>query len=237
MRKLQNKMALLCCETLVRGRSCCLRKESHGSENKHCEAFFPPSGEHSVGAMWSAVHLPSFPRCALFCGVRRFVAKMIFVDPIRRRVFLGFAVGVDWVDFLDGTICLSFGEKTTMHTVFENGNFDEVWFGSVNLSQNANVGIGSLLCVCQCAFWSDFGTVQNDVRWWVSEGEKLSYLASAKKRAPLSQHTHAPTSAPTHARARTHTHTHTHTHISWHPSGEAWRPKHAQAWAVTQWRM
>ena len=34
-----------------------------------------------------------------------------------------------------------------MHTVFENGNFDEVWFGSVNLLQNANVGIGSLLCV------------------------------------------------------------------------------------------
>ena len=51
-----------------------------------------------------------------------------------------------------------------MHTVFENGNFDEFWFGSVNLLQNANVGIGSLLCVCQCAFWSDFGTVQNDVR-------------------------------------------------------------------------
>ena len=51
-----------------------------------------------------------------------------------------------------------------MHTVFENGNFDEVWFGRVNLLQNANVGIGSLLCVCQCAFWSDFGAVQNDVR-------------------------------------------------------------------------
>ena len=111
VRKLQNKMALLCCETLVRGRSCCLRKESHGSENKHCEAFFPPSGEHSVGAMWSAVHLPSFPRCALFSGVRRFVARMIFVDPIRRRVFLGFAVGVDWADFLDGTICFHLGRK------------------------------------------------------------------------------------------------------------------------------
>ena len=44
--------------------------------------------------------------------------------------------------------------KTTMHTVLENGNFDEVGFASVNLPQNANVGIGSLLCVCQCAFWS-----------------------------------------------------------------------------------
>ena len=31
-----------------------------------------------------------------------------------------------------------------MHTVFENGNFDEVWFGSVNLLQNADVGMGDL---------------------------------------------------------------------------------------------
>ena len=37
--------------------------------------------------------------------------------------------------------------KTTMHTVLENGNFDEVGFESVNLPQNANVGIGSLLFV------------------------------------------------------------------------------------------
>ena len=50
-----------------------------------------------------------------------------------------------------------------MHTVLENGNFDEVGFASVNSLQNANVGIASLLCVCQCAFWSDFDTVQNDV--------------------------------------------------------------------------
>ena len=50
-----------------------------------------------------------------------------------------------------------------MHTVLENGNFDEVGFTSVNLPQNANVGIGSLLCVYQCAFWPDFDTVQNDV--------------------------------------------------------------------------
>ena len=50
-----------------------------------------------------------------------------------------------------------------MHAVLENGNFDEVGFASVNLPQNANVGIGSLLCVCQCAFWSDFDPVQNDV--------------------------------------------------------------------------
>ena len=51
VRKLQNKMALLCCEIVVRGRSCNLREESFLVESCSSETFFPPSYEHLGSVM------------------------------------------------------------------------------------------------------------------------------------------------------------------------------------------
>ena len=51
VRKLQNKMALLCREIVVRGRSCSLREESFLVESCSSETFFPPSYEHLGSAM------------------------------------------------------------------------------------------------------------------------------------------------------------------------------------------
>ena len=87
VRKLQNKMALLSCEIVVRGRSCSLREESFLVESCSSETFFPPSYEHLGSAMWSAVYLPSIPRPTFLSGVRWFVARMIFFDAVRQRVF------------------------------------------------------------------------------------------------------------------------------------------------------
>ena len=86
---------------------------------------------------------------------------MNLFDAVRRRLFLYFAVDIDWADSLEGPNFSSIWEKNRMPTVLENGNFEEVGLESVNLPQNANVGVASLVCVCQCAFWSDFDTVQN----------------------------------------------------------------------------
>ena len=78
VRKLQNKMALLRCEIVVRGWSCSLREESFLVESCSSETFFPPSYEHLGSAMWSAVYLPSIPRPTFLSGVRWFVARMNF---------------------------------------------------------------------------------------------------------------------------------------------------------------
>ena len=51
-----------------------------------------------------------------------------------------------------------------MHTVFENGNLDEVFFWKRQFVTKCKCrNWFALLCVRQCAFWSDFDTLQNDV--------------------------------------------------------------------------